>query len=211
LDKIQKTLKIREASNIEPFLEFAIENNSPEPFGVVTWSSSSLMAQIIDSRFHNSTILHGCQVCDLGCGTGLASFACAIQGANVIGLDIDQNALDLCQISLFKFVEEHYSDRHSPQVQFQAFDMESTNELPFCDLLIMADVTYYNSLALAAARRVFEARQKYHSKVLITDCGRRSTSTFSNELNRLFETIGYNDTNKFRLEEVSGGSYLWLD
>lgn len=144
----------------------------------------------------------------------MASFVCASYGADVIFLDYNQNSLDLCKLSheLFLSDNKHIDNQ---TFSFLLFDMENEKlELPYCDLLIMSDVTYYNNLAKAAAKRVQEAKTKYNSKILITDCGRKSTTIFTNELEQL---LNNNKNFDFNMKEISSNStlskgyYLWIE
>ena len=213
LKNAKKIFKVREATIVDPFLNLAIENNLPEPFGIVSWNSSIFMSKILDKTYRDSSYLRDRTICDLGCGTGLGSFTSALLGAkNIVSLDIDQLSLALCDITYERIKSDHFKHSESiPKMTFKQFDMNSSEVLPFCDLLLMADVTYYEPLAMVAAARVFEAKTKYNSSILITDCGRRSTTVFSTELNRLLNNSGYSHPQNCKLTESSEGSFLWLD
>ena len=213
LKNANKLFKVREAINVDPFLDLAIENNLPEPFGIVSWNSSIFMSKILDEKcFGDSNYLKDRTVCDLGCGTGLGSFTSALLGAkDIISLDIDQLSLTLCDITFERMKSDHFVNAKStPTMVFKQFDMNGSEALPFCDVLLMADVTYYKPLAMVAAARVFEAKTKYNANILITDCGRRSTTFFSAELNRLLKNSGYSHPLDCNLTETSEGSFLWL-
>lgn len=209
----KKKIVVREATIVDPFLNLAIKNNLPEPFGIVSWNSSIFMSKILDEKCSYSSYLKDRTVCDLGCGTGLGSFTSALLGAkHIISLDIDQLSLALCDITYERIKSDHFKNAESiPKMAFKQFDMNSTEELPFCDILLMADVTYYEPLAMVAAARVFEAKTNYNASILITDCGRRSTTVFSTELNRLLNNSGYAHPHNCKLTESSEGSFLWLE
>lgn len=216
LETVRKSLSIREATSVDPFLDFAIVNKLPEPFGIVTWNSSILMARLIDSQFGPANIFRSRKVCDLGCGVGLTSFVSAIYGADVIGLDIDEVALSLCKISYDRYLGDHFpSDDHSKNIEFRPFDMLQSTPIPYCDILLISDVTYYETLACAAAKRAFEAMQNYNAQLIVTDCGRRSTAVFSKELTLL---LSQSPSQRFiphvgtgcQFKEIQGGTFLHI-
>ena len=153
-------IKIAEVVDIDPIMDYTIEKGLPEPFGIVTWDSSYTIADLLDTEYHNSTIasLSGKTVCDVGCGTGLASLLCLTYGANVIALDFNQYSLQLGRISYNRYrAEKHCVEMDKialeNSVDFRYYDLMSSKELPNCELLLISDVTYYDSLAVIVAAR----------------------------------------------------------
>lgn len=153
-------IKIAEVVDIDPIMDYTIEKGLPEPFGIVTWDSSYTIADLLDTEYHNSTIssLSGKTVCDVGCGTGLASILCLTYGANVIALDFNQYSLQLGRISYNRYrAEKHCAEMDQialvNSVDFRYYDLISSKELPNCELLLISDVTYYDSLAVIVAAR----------------------------------------------------------
>lgn len=155
--KSKAIIKIAEVVDIDLIMDYTIENDLPEPFGIVTWESSYTIANLLDTEYHNSTIasLRGKTVCDVGCGTGLASLLCLTYGANVIALDFNQYSLQLGRISYNRYRSENYAevDEIENSIDFRYYDLLSSKELPHCELLLISDVTYYDSLAVIVAAR----------------------------------------------------------
>ena len=156
-----KTLiKIAEVVDIDPIMDYTIEKGLPEPFGIVTWDSSYNIADLLDIEYYKTSKespLRGKTVCDVGCGTGLASLLCLSYGAKVIALDFNQFSLQLGRISYDRYLSEHDDDDDvdgdNATVDFRYYDLLSSDTLPRCDLLLISDVTYYESLALIVASR----------------------------------------------------------
>lgn len=151
-----RRFRIAEARNIDPVFDHSIENNLPEPFGIMTWESSYLMAQILEQHYSHGE-LHSQVVCDLGCGTGLTSLLCAHLGAKqVLALDYNEYSLQLTKASYDRFKHSKATDfipsttstvclptEHVSEVLFQSFDMTKYEQvLPRCDLLLLSDVMY---------------------------------------------------------------------
>lgn len=200
---LQRKFRIAEARNFDPVFDHSIENDLPEPFGIMTWESSFLMARILEEHFHHDD-LRSQVVCDLGCGTGLTTLLCAHLGAKqVLALDYNPYSLRLAKMSFERFQRHNVSDfitpiavdeisirntsQYSNDVVFQIFDMVKYEEaLPKCDLLLLSDVMYTPEIGVAAAHRVYEAVSKYNAKVIVTDPGRIDATTFLNKLKELF-------------------------
>ena len=49
------------------------------------------------------------KIADLGCGTGRLSIAAAVAGANVVGFEIDENAIEIAK---------QYSSEHNLEIQW---------------------------------------------------------------------------------------------
>jgi len=149
-------IQIAEVVDIDPIMDYTIEKDLPEPFGIVTWDSSYTIAELLDITYHNNTIapLRGKIVCDVGCGTGLASLLCLSYRANVIALDFNYYSLQLGRMSYDRYRSEHSTEsRIETSIDFRYYDLLSSEELPHCELLLISDVTYYDSLAVIVAAR----------------------------------------------------------
>ena len=216
-----KSLKIAEAADCDKVFDDAINNNLPEPFGIVTWGSSFIAADVLDEKIASSNLsLKGKRVVDLGSGTGLASVLCYSYGATVIALDINPVSLVLCEQTYRAFTNDNPTHSESNMtfgispagVEFLRFDMEcEESEVPFCDLLILSDVTYYASLAMAAAGKVRKAVLRYNCEVLITDPGRPTAEVLVAELNKLFAVECDLQFRPYVKNVKQQGQYLWID
>ncbi|KAJ1439824.1 hypothetical protein B484DRAFT_443692 [Ochromonadaceae sp. CCMP2298] len=215
-------IAVVEAIDIDPIIDYTLENNLPEPFGIVTWNSSFTAADQIDQRFSQSDALHGKEVCDLGSGTALASLVCFSHGANVTALDFSDISLQLGARSYAKLSED-WAAMDPPRgavagsgIRFVQFDMEAPEQpLPRCSLLVISDVSYYEQLAVAVAQRAHEAITRFDAQVLITDPGRNTAATLLCELRRLLEPLGA-DFADMQFQNHAGtdsqpGYYLWLN
>lgn len=156
-------------------------------------------------------------VCDLGCGTGLAGLICLELGAEVISLDLNELSLDLCRKSHAVMCSDkpQFIDMHRTQL----FDMgDFKNPLPHCDVLIISDLLYYDSLATMAARRVHEALTVNPlCIVLVTDPGRLAAETFLKELRVLLMNTLYEEQlcflrylNEDGTGSETNGNYLYI-
>lgn len=221
----KKQISILEADLIDNFVETAIEHNLPDPYGLVTWDSSEIAANFLDEKcFSDSLSLKGKTVCDLGCGTGLLSLVCASYGANVVALDWSDHVLKLCEINIEKLVEE-YPAVEPKAVQLLKFDINSSQNLPFCDILVVSDICYSDDLARKVARRIYEAISRYGAAVLVTDPGRPSAKVLVSELRSLLlsnelkdkliekyaDQLNFVQTKVLNKKgEASYGYYFWL-
>jgi predicted nicotinamide N-methyase len=212
------SIAIAEAIDIDPIIDFTIDNNLPEPFGIVTWNSSFTAADQIDQKYSNSDVLHGKEVCDLGSGTALASLLCFSHGANVTALDFSEISLQLGARSYAK-LNEDWAAMDPPRlpvagssIRFAQFDMEAPEQrLPRCDLLVISDVSYYEHLAVAVAQRAHEAVTRFDAQVLITDPGRNTAATLLCELRRLLEPVDVGFVDMQFQSHTGAGFYLWLN
>ena len=97
-------------------------------------------------------------VCELGCGAGLPSLACARLGAaSVLGTDYDESAIAaLERAAAWNGIDKYVSTRTLDW--FAA--LEADHNLPTFDLLIAADCIYYARAApaLVACARAMTAR-----------------------------------------------------
>lgn len=209
-------IKIAEIIDIDPIFNYTCEQNLPEPFGIVTWESSYTAADIMDLEYSS---LQGKTICDLGCGTGLTSLLCLSMGAEVHALDFNELSLSLLNKSLELYLTENNTSNDKLtddlKLNLRNFDMTSALLLPRCDLLIISDVTYYDSLAEIVSKRIYEAIKNFNCRVLITDPGRISSSKLLIKvLKTEFIDMKLQIPDSFQPYEVKGitkGYYMWLN
>ena len=214
---------VAEAANIDPVFEQAIEQNLPEPFGIVTWDSSLIAIEILDEMYSARTeTFSGKTVCDLGCGTGLIGLICASWNASIIALDFSNISLSLARMSYARNQQKITCEKRrlSGNIAHLEFDIESAQPLPPCDLLILSDILYYEKLALSAARRVHEAMDRFKCQILVTDPGRVHALTFESELHRLLNNNASYSTRQqsklrprisFTMRAKGKGQYIWIN
>ena len=115
------------------------------PFWADVWPASVCIAR----QLMRGPELHGAQVCDLGCGIGVAGTAAGVRGAEVRFADREADALAFARFN----ADLNGVVRHS-EILFDWVD----DQLPVpCDLLLMADLAYqYRNLPalLRQVRRV---------------------------------------------------------
>jgi len=130
--------EVAETVDIDPVINYTIENDLPEPFGIVTWNSSFVAADVLDrelyllrlshvngqggdssklqrhqSKKSNETAHDFKTVCDLGCGTCLTSLVCFSHGLNVKALDFNTLSLQLGEMSYNRYVNSLNTDDSS--------------------------------------------------------------------------------------------------
>ena len=160
------------------------QDDNLDPFGLVSWPGSVLAAQELINHQH---IVEGARVLVLGSGCGIEAQAAARLGAaSVLATDIHPTALQLLE-----FGAERAGDEIMKAISTAMFDIVSTEALPECDLMIVADVLYNEKLAKEVARRCWEARTSLPSPsvVLVTD-SQRFVRSFVSDLNSKLEDIG---------------------
>ena len=163
-----QTLEICEASEkgVDAFLEEAIESESSgygtvqkEPFGVVTWDSAFIVAELLDRMYSASSKdnLKGKVVADMGCGTGVGTLSSIVLNAKkVIAIDFNNYSLEMLRLSYKRLIANDDKDNENnnnenndkknhvmrkTNVLFKYFDLEGSEPLPICDILIMSDIT----------------------------------------------------------------------
>lgn len=200
ISNMNKYFEIMEAkeSAYDIFLDDAIENDSLEPFGIMTWNSSHTASFLLEHFNHlNIFQLQNMSVCDVGCGTGLSSVVALSKGAKVYALDKNRVSLQLVEASLKRNQLLSSPSISWGQLSSIYFDVEDeTNKLPDCDLYIFSDIMYYDTFARICAHRCHQLL--LHKKiVLITDPKRLTSQVFVDELKRL---ISANSPSDFSLQ-----------
>lgn len=186
-------IEFAEAQEGDEIMNYCIERNWPEAFGIVSWESSlsilPLLQEKIDYLKQNgrSEVV----VCDVGCGTGLLTSAAFAFGAKeVVSLDYNVFSLHFARRTFLRnlagirsFANPFLSER---DVHFQYFDLSDFSiSLPHADIYVFSDLLYTDDLATLVARRIESVLvQSVGSKVfcLVSDPKRKSAKVFMNEL-----------------------------
>lgn len=101
--------QIAEAKKYDPVFDHCIAEELPEPFGIMTWDSSILMANLLETHVYPKRIFERKIVCDLGSGTGLCSLICysKLGVKKIIALDYNPYSLELLQYSYEQYCKLH--------------------------------------------------------------------------------------------------------
>ncbi len=82
----QKQLEIKLQQHVRPFVKPKVE--------LEQYHTPAVIAATVVHCMYSAGDVEGLRVCDLGCGTGMLSIACALMGASaVVGVDVDEEAL----------------------------------------------------------------------------------------------------------------------
>lgn len=139
-------------------------SHAPSFHGIRPWPSSWLLMD-----FLNRQGLHkGVRVMELGCGWGLAGIYCARNhGAKVTGVDIDSE--------VFPYLQMHTRINHVEVSTIQlGFDDLMGDHLKSIDVIIGADICFWDSLAHSLKRLIFRALGEGVQFVVLADPGRSS-------------------------------------
>ena len=177
------------AESQESLVELALESEEEgtpveDPYGAVLWPSAKLVANTI-LRNYNKRDLENMTIVELGTGTGLVSIITALAGCKrVIATDFNPLPLSLLE----KGAE---LNGVSERITTQLFDVKAieVQQVPRCDLLLVADMLYEPATAVAVAHRVVEAINSHASKVIVADSPNRpGRPDFTRTLNDLLKT-----------------------
>ena len=125
------------------------------PYCAALWPASVAAARRVAALAENRTVL------ELGAGVGLASLVAAAAGAReVVCTDIAPVALALTRAAAD---DQGLGSRVATHV----FDATSDWPLPPAELVVLSDLTYDETLATHAARRVLEARARGSEVVVV--------------------------------------------
>ena len=86
--------------------------------------------------------LHGMRILDAGCGTGQTTVELAKRGANVVGIDLSSNLIELARARL--------PDELSHRVEFRVGDMLSNQHGKFDHVVAMDSLIHYNAKDISA-------------------------------------------------------------
>jgi predicted nicotinamide N-methyase len=169
----------------EKLIEVALQNSSKDaeedPYGSVLWPAAKTVSlRILNPNFD----LHGKRVLELGTGTGLVAMAAAMGGASsVLATDYNSFALSL--------LEKAATLQKVPPgiLKTQFLDVkDESKELPPADIVLVADMLYDPSLAVAVGKRVCEAYNR-GSRVIVGNSPQRPGTV--NFLRTVKEQLGF--------------------
>ena len=136
--------------------------SKPSSHGNKLWRSSWLLMEY----FYRRGLPSGSRVMEIGCGWGLAGIYCAKNhGAIVTGVDLDSE--------VFPFLELH-SEANGVEVSTmnQTFEGLKTTDLSKFDVIIGADICFWDSLVDPLRKLILRALRAGVRLVLIADPGR---------------------------------------
>lgn len=170
------------ADEVEEFWANDKHNQSLDPFGKIIWPGSIVAAQEL-----TTFMVKGAQVLILGAGCGIeAQVAARLGAASVLATDIHPTTLQLLEYGAAKAGGEI-----SKAISTSVFDIASSESLPDCDLIVVADVLYNDHLAAQVVRRCVEARRSPTPPIiLITDSQGFVRHNFDRNLNSKLKAIG---------------------
>jgi predicted nicotinamide N-methyase len=137
-------------------------HHSPSVHGNKFWKSSWVLIDYFSRR----GLPPGARVMEVGCGWGLASIYCAKKHqAAVTCVDIDEE--------VFPFLQLHaaQNDVHV-QTMRKGFDALRTRDLERIDVLIGADICFWDEMTDALRRLIGRALRAGVKLILISDPGR---------------------------------------
>ncbi len=135
------------------------QQDEPSIHGNKLWGACYLLMDYLTER----PLERGCKVLDLGCGWGLGAIYCAKTfGARVTALDADP--------AVFPFL--HLLARHNGveiTEQVKSFDQLSSDELAEYDVIIGADICFWEELAEEVQKVIDLAVNAGVGQIILTD------------------------------------------
>lgn len=188
------TVQYAEAQNGDEIMEYCIDHNLPEAFGIVSWESSINILPFVRNKVEElarnaKSSGRPVVVCDVGCGTGLLGVAALTFGADRV-ISLDYNLFSLCfakrtyQRNL-PLLQVERPDLNSGSMSFVPFDLTGAESLPSADLYLYSDVLYTEDLARVVANRVRESILKQELSAIyciVADPKRSTAKAFFEEL-----------------------------
>jgi len=170
------------AAEVEEFWANEEHSQGLDPFGKILWPGSIVAAQEL-----STSVVKGTRVLILGAGCGIeAQVAARLGAASVLATDIHPTTLQLLE-----YGAEQAGGDISKVISTALFDIASSETLPDCDLMVVADVLYNDHLAAQVVRRCVEARSRpTPPMILITDSQGFVRRSFDRNLNSKLKTIG---------------------
>ncbi|ARN72964.1 class I SAM-dependent methyltransferase [Oceanicoccus sagamiensis] len=135
------------------------EEENPSIHGNKFWGSSYLIMDYLQENPPEQ----GCKVLELGCGWGLAGIYCAKQlGAEVTAVDADD--------AVFPYLHLHAEHNGvAVTTQQQYFEKITAKQLAEYDLIIAADICFWDELADTVYKLVKRACKAGAGKIIIAD------------------------------------------
>lgn len=131
----------------------------PSIHGNKFWGSSYLLMDYLE----NHSIPQGSKVLELGCGWGMAGIYCAkFQNAQVTGVDADD--------AVFPYLQLHAQHNNvSINTQKARFEQLTTQQLAGYDVLIGADICFWDELSDVLFNLVNRAIEAGIKKIIFAD------------------------------------------
>lgn len=135
------------------------KQENPSIHGNKFWGSSYLIMDYLQQN----PLKTGCKVLELGCGWGLAGIYCAkYYQANVTGMDADD--------AVFPYLQLHAEVNNvAITTKQQYFEKITTKQLAEYDLIIAADICFWDELADTVFNLVKRACKAGVEKIIIAD------------------------------------------
>lgn len=172
-----------------------------DSYGVNLWPAAQIAAQAVVA-WANAHPRGGrgggtsppLRVLELGAGVGLCALTAASIGLEALATDYRGVTLALVRAA---------AKRQGLEVGLQILDMRdhAGSPLPEADLVVVADVLAFPTVAEALAFRVAEARARFGASVLVADTGRGFRQDF---LDKLRELLPQEDESVFRFTSGRG-------
>jgi predicted nicotinamide N-methyase len=152
-----------------------------DPFGLVCWPGAVVAAQELLRCQH---LIRNKRVLVLGAGVGIEAQAAAVLGASsVIATDIHPTTLKLLEYGAEQAGLSH-------KIETCILDLFAVQDLPECDVVIVADVLYNERLATQVARRCLQARERQPPALILVSDSQRFVANFEPDLNDRLRRIG---------------------
>lgn len=141
-------------------LEEAAGERLGAPFFAVPWPGAQLLAHAVERGLVD---VHGRRVLDVGCGSGLASVACARRGAEVVACDVDVLACMAAKL---------LAERHEVRLDALCCDALERFEIGCSfDVVLAGDLVYSRAQGERLSRAV-AAWRSAGATVVLADSGR---------------------------------------
>ena len=161
------------------------KDHPPAIHGTKCWKSSYLIMDYLrENRLPNGK-KKKCRVMEVGCGWGLASIFCAREfGAKITGTDADDN--------VFPYLDLHAENNGVEMKRYTAkFQDLTVSELSDFDLVLAADVCFWDKLVKPLWKLVRNAMDAGVQQVIIADPGREP-----------FEAVAKKSMKKFDAQRI---------
>mmetsp|Transcript_54496 Transcript_54496/g.61656 ORF Transcript_54496/g.61656 Transcript_54496/m.61656 type:complete len:336 (+) Transcript_54496:90-1097(+) len=164
------------------------QNSLLDPFGLVSWPGAVLASR--ELCLHAENAVKNKNVVVLGAGVGIETQTAAMLGAKrIVATDIHPTTIQQLEYGISR--NEQIGNNIIVQTEIlDLFATEREQPIPApCDLLIVADVLYSETLASQVCRRCAEALEKNSNiRILITD-SQRFVPGFIDELNKALTRV----------------------
>lgn len=156
--------------NNHRFVRKLKKHYSPSIHGHKTWNSSFLL---MDYCLHKQALGVNQRVLELGCGWGPASIFCAQHGSSIVtGVDRDDQVFPFLEVQA-ALNEVEVSTRKA------SFEKLSKKELSRFDIMIGADICFWESLTRIHYNLINRAFKSGVKQVIIADPGREPFFTLA--------------------------------